>query len=166
MLLTAFCRDRCAKISALTTDNAPSGHHFTHCGVLCSLSVQLLQVKAVCFDGCRFMAPNVQELTHQPQPLQAFSSTRMMPVLSSADKAFLGQAETHGGSSQCLHVRAKLAVGLIRIIRMRLFEGLKVFSFAILQAYSQTWQPTHFCISAVTNFLSCGRAILFSSKLG
>jgi hypothetical protein len=112
------------------------------------------------------MAPKVQELTHQPQPLQALSSTRIMPVFSSADNAFLGQAETHGGSSQCLHVRARLTVGCIRMVRIRDFEGLKVFSFAMLQAYSQIWHPTHFCKSAVTNFLSCGRAILFSPKSG
>jgi hypothetical protein len=138
MLLTALCRERWAKISALTTERALSGHHFTHCGVLASLSVQLLQVNATCLVGCRFMAPKVQELTHQPQPLQAFSSTRIMPVFSSVFNAFRGQAPTHGGSSQCLQVKAKLTIGLIRIVRMRDFEGLKVFSLAMLHAYSHT----------------------------
>lgn len=166
MLLTALCLERCANVSALTYESAPSGHHFTHCGLLAWLSAQLLQVKTTCLVGCMFIAPNLQELMHQPQPLQVFSSTWIMPVWISCVNEFLGHAATHGGSSQWRQVIAKLTIGLICMVRMRLLEGLKVFSLAMLQAYSQTWQPTHFSKSAVTNFLSCGLAILFSPKFG
>jgi hypothetical protein len=38
--------------------------------------------------------------------------------------------------------------------RMRALVGLKVFSFTMEQAYSQTEQPMHFSGSAETNFFS------------
>src|SRR5208283_5819299 len=110
-----------------------------------------------------FMAPNWHALMHQPQPLHAFSSTRIIPLFSSCERASLGQAATHAGSSQCLQVTAMFIRGPIRIARMRDLVGLNVFSLTMLQAYSQTQQPMHFSGSAVTNFLSCGRTILASS---
>jgi len=122
--------------------------------------VQLLHVKTTFLCGCMFIAPNWHALMHHPQPLHAFSSTRMIPVFSSCDSASLGHAATHAGSSQCLHVIAKFTSGPMRMARMRDLVGLKVFSFTMLQAYSQTQQPMHFSGSAVTNFLSCGRTIL------
>src|SRR5208283_2865302 len=110
-----------------------------------------------------FIAPNWHALMHHPQPLQAFSSTRIIPVFSSCESASLGHAATHAGSSQCLQVTARFMSGPILIARMRDLVGLKVFSLTIEQAYSQTQQPMHFSGSAVTNFLSCGRTILVSS---
>src|SRR5665647_1761985 len=160
--LTAFWRYFCAKVSAVTYVNASSGHHLTHWGSFVSLSVQLLHVNTIFLSGCMFMAPNWHALMHHPQPLQAFSSTRIMPVSHSCFKASLGQAATHAGSSQCLHVIARFISGPSLIARMRDFVGLKVFSLTILQAYSQTRQPMHFSGSAVTNFRSCGRTILVS----
>src|SRR5450756_2223453 len=103
---------------------------------------------------------------HHPQPLHAFSSTRIMPLSSSCFSASLGQAATHAGSSQCLQVTARFISGPRRIARMRDLFGLKVFSLTMLQAYSQTTQPMHLSGSAVTNFLSCGRTILVSSFSG
>ncbi len=160
---TAFARDFWANCSAVTKVKASSGHHFTHCGSLSGLSVQLLHVNATFFSGCMFMAPNWHAATHQPQPLQAFSSTRIMPLFSSWVKASLGHAVTQAGSSQCRQVMAKLVKGPMRMARIRLFVGLKVFSFTMLQAYSQTTQPIHFSGSADTNFRSCGRTILSAS---
>jgi hypothetical protein len=157
--LTAFWRYFCAKVSALTKVSASSGHHFTHCGSLASLSVQLLHVKTTCFSGCMFMAPNWQALMHQPQPSQMLSFTRMMPVLDSCVSAFLGQAATHAGSSQCLQVTERLIRGPMRMARMRLLLGLNVFSLTMLQAYSHMRQPMHLSGSAVTNFRSCWRVI-------
>jgi hypothetical protein len=127
------------------------------------VSVQLLHVNTIFLSGCMFMAPNWQALMHHPQPLQAFASTRIMPVFSSCVSASLGHAATHDGSSQCLQVIAKFISGPRRMARIRLLVGLKVFSFTMLQAYSQTTQPMHFSGSAVTNFRSCGRTILSSS---
>ena len=105
--LTAFCRYFCANVSALTKLNASSGHHLTHCGSLVSLSVQLLHVNTIFFSGCMFMAPNWHALIHHPQPLHAFSSTRIIPEFSSCVSASLGHAATHAGSSQCLQVIAR-----------------------------------------------------------
>ncbi len=161
--LTAFCRYFCDKVSALTKVSASSGHHFTHCGSLVSLSVQLLQVNTMCFSGCMFIAPNWQALMHHPQPLQAFSSTLMIPLFDSCVSAFLGQAVTQAGSSQCRQVTARLIKGPTRMARIRDLLGLNVFSLTMLQAYSHTRQPMHFSGSAVTNFRSCGRVILVSS---
>jgi len=161
--LTAFCRYFCANVSALTKVRASSGHHLTHWGSLVSLSVQLLHVNTIFFSGCMFIAPNWHALMHHPQPLQAFSSTRIMPLSHSCLRASLGQAATHAGSSQCLQVTARFTNGPIRIARIRDLFGLKVFSLTMLQAYSQTRQPIHFSGSAVTNFRSCGRTILVSS---
>lgn len=161
--LTAFCLYFCANVSALTYVNASSGHHLTHWGSFVSLSVQLLQVNTIFFSGCMFMAPNWHALMHHPHPLQACSSTRIMPLFSSWVSASLGHAATHAGSSQCRQVTAKFTNGPIRIARIRDFVGLKVFSLTILQAYSQTQHPMHLSGSAVTNFLSCGRTILASS---
>src|SRR5512136_67082 len=96
---------------------------------------------------------------HQAQPLQAFSSTVITPVLSSWVNASRGQAATHAGSSQCLQVTAKLLSGPKRSARIRDFVGLKVFSCVTEHAYSQTVHPMHFSGSAVTNFLSCGRTM-------
>ena len=135
----------------------------THWGSLVSLSVQLLQVNTIYLSGCMFMAPNWHELMHHPQPLHAFSSTRIIPLSHSCFKASLGQAATHAGSSQCLQVTARLTSGPRRMARMRDLFGLKVFSLTMLQAYSQTKQPMHLSGSAVTNFLSWGRTILVSS---
>ena len=84
--LTAFCRYFCANVSAVTYVRASSGHHLTHWGSLVSLSVQLLHVNTIFFSGCMFMAPNWHALMHHPQPLQAFSSTRIMPLSSSCVK--------------------------------------------------------------------------------
>ena len=161
--LTAFCLYFCANVSALTYVNASSGHHLTHWGSFVSLSVQLLHVNTIFFSGCMFMAPNWHALMHHPQPLQAFSSTRIMPLFSSWVSASLGQAATHAGSSQCRQVIAKFTSGPMRIARIRDLVGLKVFSLTMLQAYSQTQQPMHLSGSAVTNFRSCGRTILVSS---
>jgi len=152
--LTAFCRYFCAKVSAVTYVRASSGHHLTHCGSLVSLSVQLLQVNTTFLSGCMFMAPNWHALMHHPQPLHAFSSTRIMPLSHSCFRASLGQAATHAGSSQCLQVTARFTNGPRRMARMRDLVGLKVFSLTMLQAYSQTQQPMHLSGSAVTNFLS------------
>ena len=136
--LTAFCRYFCANVSAVTKVNASSGHHLTHCGSFVSLSVQLLQVNTTFFSGCMFIAPNWHALMHHPQPLQAFSSTRIIPLFSSCVRASLGQAATHAGSSQCLQVIARFTNGPIRMARIRDLVGLKVFSLTMLQAYSQT----------------------------
>ena len=142
--LTAFCRYFCARVSAVTYVRASSGHHLTHWGSLVSLSVQLLHVNTTFFSGCIFIAPNWHALIHHPQPLQAFSSTRIMPLSSSCFSASLGQAATHAGSSQCLQVIARFTSGPMRIARMRDLFGLNVFSLTMLQAYSQTRQPMHF----------------------
>jgi len=45
--------------------------------------LQLLHVNATFFSGCIIMAPNGQALMHQAQPLQASSSTMIIPVFSS-----------------------------------------------------------------------------------
>jgi hypothetical protein len=121
--------------------------------------LQLLQVKTTFFSGCIIIAPNWHALMHQAQPLHACSSTIIIPVFSSWYNASLGQAATHAGSSQWRHVTAKLVSGPMRKARILDLVGLKVFSFVIEQAYSQTVQPMHFSGSAVTNFLSCGRTI-------
>jgi hypothetical protein len=152
--LTAFWRYFCASVSAVTYVSASSGHHLTHWGSLVSLSVQLLHVNTTFFSGCMFMAPNWHALMHHPQPLQAFSSTRIMPVSQSCFRASLGQAATHAGSSQCLQVTARFTSGPKRMARIRDLVGLNVFSLTMLQAYSQTQQPMHLSGSAVTNFLS------------
>ena len=121
---TAFCLLFCAKTSAVTNVNASSGHHLTHCGSFSGLSVQLLQVNTTFFSGCMFMAPNWQAAMHHPHPLHAVSSTRIMPVPSSCDRASLGHAATQAGSSQCLHVMAMLTRGPIRMARILLLVGL------------------------------------------
>jgi hypothetical protein len=116
--------------------------------------VQLLQVNAIFLSGCKFIAPNWHALMHHPQPLQAFSSTRIMPLSHSCFRASLGQAATHAGSSHFLQVTARFISGPMRTARIRDLFGLKVFSLTMLQAYSQTKQPMHLSGSAVTNFLS------------
>ena len=100
----------------------------THCGSLFSLSVQLLHVNTTFFSGCIFIAPNWHALMHQPQPLHAFSSTRIIPLSSSCFRASLGQAATQAGSSQCLQVTARFTNGPRRIARILDLLGLKVFS--------------------------------------
>ncbi len=90
---------------------------------------------------------------HQPQPVQFSFSIMMLPVLD-CESAFLGQAETHAGVSQSLHVTAMLLIWFWRMTLMRDFNGLKAFSFAKEHAYSQVPQPTHFSGSAEMNFLS------------
>src|SRR4030066_2186112 len=107
------------------------------------------------------MAPNWHALIPQAPPLQACSSTVITPVFSSCVNASFGQAATHAGSSQCLHVTARLFSGPKRNARILDFVGLNVFSFVIEQAYSQTKQPMHFSGSAETNFLSCGRTMSY-----
>jgi hypothetical protein len=91
---------------------------------------------------------------HQPQPLHLSLSTLIVPVSSDCIKASRGQAATHAGSSQSLHVTAKLANWLTLTARIRDFNGLKAFSLLIEQAYSHIWQPTHLSGSAETNFFS------------
>jgi hypothetical protein len=77
-LILAFC----ASISLVTKVKASSGHHLTHCGPSGS-SLQLLHVNTTFFSGCIIMAPNGHALMHQAQPLQASSSTIIIPVFSS-----------------------------------------------------------------------------------
>src|SRR4030042_7055175 len=153
--LTADILDFWASCWAVTKVNASSGHHLTHCGPSGS-SLQLLHVNTTFFSGCIIIAPNSHALMHQAQPLHACSSTMIMPVSSSCDKASLGQAAINAGSSQCLQVTATLFSGPMRRARILDFVGLKVFSLFIEQADSQVVQPMHFSGSAVTNFLSCG----------
>src|SRR4030065_2552191 len=98
------------------------------------------------------MAPNWHAVMHQAHPLQACSSTVIPPVFSSCVNASFGQAATHAGSSQGLHVTARLFSGPKRSARILDFVGLNVFSFVIEQAYSQTHQPIPFSGSAGPNF--------------
>jgi hypothetical protein len=90
---------------------------------------------------------------HQPQPVQ-FSFSMIMLPFTDWNRAFRGQAATHAGVSQNLHVTAMLFIWFSRITRMRDLVGLKARSLPKEQAYSHTWQPTHFSGSADMNFLS------------
>jgi len=107
----------------VTKVRASSGHHLTHCGPSGS-SLQALQVKATFRSGWSIIAPKLQAATHQLHPLQADSSTLIMPVFSSCERASLGQAAMHGGSSQCLQVTAMFSSGPMRIARILDLVGL------------------------------------------
>jgi hypothetical protein len=91
---------------------------------------------------------------HHPQPLHACSLMRIMPVFFSCDRAFFGQDATQTGSSHFRQETAMLVNGPMLITRMRDLCGLKVFSLAMLQAYSHRPHPLHFSGSETINFLS------------
>jgi hypothetical protein len=82
----------------------------------------------------------------------------MAPLSVDCVKAFSGQAATQGASLQALHVIATLESWLSLTARMRDFTGLKAFSFSQEQMYSQMSQPTHFCGSQSTNWLTMFKA--------
>jgi hypothetical protein len=90
---------------------------------------------------------------HHPHPLHLSLLISIAPFSLDCVRAFLGQALMHAGSSQRRQVTAMLAIWLTRTARMRDLMGLKTFSLLYEQAYSHTWQPTHFSGSAETNFL-------------
>jgi len=90
---------------------------------------------------------------HQPHPLHLSLSIRIAPFSFDCERASRGQAAAHAGSSHSRQVTAMLAIWLTRTARMRDLMGLKAFSLLYEQAYSHTWQPTHFSGSAETNFL-------------
>lgn len=90
---------------------------------------------------------------HQPHPEQFSFSSTMLPFID-CERAPLGQAATHAGASQNRQVTAMLCIWFSRITRMRALVGLKARSLPKEQAYSHTWQPTHFSGSADMNFLS------------
>ena len=73
---------------------------------------------------------------HQPQPLHLSLSKTILPMSSDCFNASRGQAATHAGSSQSLHVTAILANWLTLTTRMRDLSGLKAFSLVNEQAYS------------------------------
>lgn len=97
---------------------------------------------------------------HQRHPLHFSSSTIIIPDAASWTNASLGQAATHGGSSQSLQVTERLMRPLKRMTLIRDFKGLKRFSLVIAHAYSHTAQPTHLSGSAETNFRSLAIAKL------
>ena len=78
----------------------------------------------------------------------------MKPVSLDWRRASLGQAFTHGASSQNLQARAKLNSGVMRMTRILDFNGFPRDSpFSSAQAYSQIPQPVHLLGSTETNFL-------------
>ncbi len=102
--------------------------------------------------GCNMITPNSHLSMHHAQPLHFSSSNLIMPVSSSRERAFFGQALTHVGSSQRRQAMDMLKVGSIRIVRIRESNGLNPFSLTAEQTYSQILHPVHSSESETTNF--------------
>jgi hypothetical protein len=87
--------------------------------------------------GCKAIAPNSHVSMHHAQPLHFASSSLIMPVFSSFERAFLGQDLTHVGSSHKRQAMDMLKAGSIRTVRIRDSKGLNPPSFTAEQTYSQ-----------------------------
>ncbi len=137
--------------SVVTMSSASSGQASLHLGS----PPQKSQAMTTPVSGCSTIPPCGQAWMHQSQPLHCFSLTIRMPVFSAWISAFSGQALTHGASSQNLHARAKLNMGIMRMVRMRERSGFELVSFfSSVQAYSHMPHPVHLLGSTEMNFLS------------
>jgi len=112
------------------------------------------QTTIVCLVECNAIAPNSHVSMHHAQPLHFASSSLIIPVSSSLERAFLGQDLTHVGSSQRRQAMDIFKVGSIRIVRMRDSNGLNPCSFTAEQMYSQIRHPVHVSGSETT-YLRC-----------
>lgn len=129
----AFFLVFCDISSGVLRDKASVGQYERHLGSPSHRSQTIM----VFLAECKAIAPNSHVSMHHAQPLHFSSSTMIMPVSSSLERAFLGQDLTHVGSSHKRQAMDMLKAGSIRKVRIRDSKGLNPPSFTAEQMYSQ-----------------------------